>query len=132
MLNINKDKELKEKDISLLSELENQLNKIKMEKDARNVFNGFSTNNAFDKILEEDKKNEQTEKPKIFEEKNDTLNEDEDKGILNKIDDLLGGKAKKLINITNETLNNKIKDMKLKEKIRKILLHFFFSYFFLN
>jgi hypothetical protein len=92
-----------------------------MERDAANIFNGFSSNNAFDKILEEDQKNtgnNNNQKPKIFEEEKNE-DEQEDKGLLKKIDNLLGGKAKKIINITNETLMAKIKDLKLKEKISK-------------
>jgi hypothetical protein len=92
-----------------------------MENDAANIFNGFSTNNVFDKILEEDEKNpnnSNNRKPNIFEEERNE-EEEENKGLFKKIDNLLGGKAKKIINITNETFMAKITDMKLKEKISK-------------
>jgi hypothetical protein len=124
-MNICKDENLKEKDLFLLKELEEKLNKLKMEKDAANIFNGFSTNNAFDKILAEDEKNaknaknENCEKLKIFENEKNSENSENENGLLKKIDNLLGGKAKEIINITNETFMGKIKDMKLKEKIRK-------------
>lgn len=118
---------LQSKDLELLTELEKQLDKLRMEREANNIFATNTQNNMFENIIEnkhselhEENKNvpvKNDEKANIL--NNDKVNDQEieNKTIKNKVDMLFSAKNSEVLSEHQLGILDKIKDLDLREKI---------------